>query len=165
MTPNHLYPTSVQSFSRQTRITGRAPDIAEETLTMSGVNYELMPVICMTAPKAWRSQPVYTWPTGRHLFRSLILFFGFIPIDLHCFGITEASLAGFQESSCSILMEFWRHQRQIENQGENTLITDRVEFQTRIRPLGNLLVPVYRLVFSHRHKRLLQRYGSEKKRR
>jgi hypothetical protein len=163
MAQNNLLPANVQSFSRQTRIKGRAPFIAREILTMSGVNYELMPVVKMTAPERWQAKPVYGWPTGANLFRSLILLFGFIPIDIHCFGMTEASLTGFKESSTSILMEFWRHQRQIENWGENTLITDSVEFQTRIRLLGGLLAPVYRFVFSHRHKRLLQRYGSEKK--
>ena len=147
------------TFSIQTEIKGAASQIAREILTMSSVNDEIMPIVRMTVPQNWLKRPIYEWPTGAKLFTSCLLLFGCIPFDLHQIGMAEVSLTGFNEASSSGLMRVWRHHRQIEPRGENTLASDTVEFEPRFRPLEVLLTPVYRSVFQHRHKKLTQRYG------
>lgn len=149
----------MRTFTIQTEIKGTAQQIAKEILTMPGVNYELMPIVRMTAPKEWTNRPVYEWPTRTELFNSWLLLFGYIPFDLHNFGMSVTSLVGFQESSSSLMMRTWRHHRQLEFRGKNTLVIDTVEFETRIGFLEALFVPVYRSVFQHRHRKLVQKYG------
>lgn len=134
--------------------------LAAELLSLNGVNYELMPLVKMTAPRAWRQRPVPEWPASDYLFSSVILLFGIIPVDLHRFGLLNTDKQGFSEVSTSLVMQTWRHERIIEKTGGGARVTDRVEFQPRLALLAAVLRPIYRRVFEHRHRRLRQRYGA-----
>lgn len=127
---------------------------------LRAVNTELMPLVRMTAPPAWRHRVIGEWPVGERLFASWILLFGLVPIDRHVFGLSEVwPERGFSEISTSITQRSWRHEREVvalENGG--CRVTDRVSFEPRL-PLGPLLLPVYRTVFVWRHRRLLRSYG------
>ena len=125
---------------------------------MEGVNYELMPVVRMTAPAKWLQAPIPEWSVDDYLFTSVIMLFGFIPLDLHRFGLLEVSWNGFSESSSSLVMKNWRHDRVIENLGTVVRVTDSVDFSPRLRALGPILSPLYRQVFKHRHRRLRRKY-------
>ena len=57
------------------------------TLTMSGVNAELRPLVRMTAPAPWATRPIFDWPEQKLLFTSWILLLGVLPIDRHAFSL------------------------------------------------------------------------------
>jgi len=52
-------------------------------MSMAAVNAELMPLVRMTTPASWRDCPLPQWTTGQVLFRSVILLFGVLPVDVH----------------------------------------------------------------------------------
>lgn len=126
---------------------------------MKGVNDELMPLVKMTAPSGWTSKPLSQWPVGSKLFSSIILLFGFIPVDVHTFELEKVSANGFEERSRSLSNREWRHKRTITQLGVGCLVTDEVEFSPRVRLFGAIMAPVYRAIFAHRHKRLKARFG------
>ena len=148
------------SINVQSEIDGEAKQIAPELLTMGGVNYELMPMVKMTAPEKWYKSPIYEWPESGYIFSSVILLFGFIPVDLHKFGLLDTSLEGIRESSTSLIIKSWRHDRVIEDLGKTVRVIDILEIQPKVKTLAVILAPIYEQIFKHRHKRLKQKYGA-----
>ena len=134
--------------------------VASEALCMTGVNRELFPLVRMTSPLAWRDKPLKDWPRNRQVFSSAILLFGFLPVDLHRFKLESVWDNGFEERSESVLNSEWEHRRTIDRQGMCSVVCDRVVFRSRVRILGKILLPVYRAIFRHRHRRLRARYGA-----
>lgn len=126
---------------------------------MAGVNYELLPIVRMTAPATWANRAIDDWPTGEHLFTSTLLLFSLIPIDLHRFTLLEVHDTGFRETSSSLVNAQWNHSRTLEVQETGVLVRDVVEYVPRLRFLGGLMLPIYRFVFRHRHRRLKKQYG------
>ncbi|MEQ8714323.1 MAG: hypothetical protein RIC80_14990 [Cyclobacteriaceae bacterium] len=136
------------------------PDDVDGLLTMKGVNKELSPLICMTAPSEWSSKPIFEWPTGKVLFASWILLFGILPIDRHTFFFQSIDRQrGFAESSSSFTNKLWQHRRDINRNGASCRVTDTVEFQCRLSVLAYALAPVYRIIFKHRHRVLRSYFG------
>ncbi|MDX1353280.1 MAG: hypothetical protein R3254_09730 [Thiomicrorhabdus sp.] len=87
--------------------------LSTELLHMSGVNYELFPIVKMSTPKAWAKKPISEWPIEDEVFASAVLLFCFIPIDLHRFRFQSVNDMGFKESSKSLLNVMWIHERKI----------------------------------------------------
>ena len=57
-------------------------------------------------------------------------------------------------------MRKWEHERAIESTaGGGCLIRDRVRFEPRLPLPGRWLLPLYRTVFAHRHRRLRKYFG------
>ncbi|MDO6441152.1 hypothetical protein [Marinobacter sp. 2_MG-2023] len=136
-----------------------SPEDVDGLLTMKGVNWELSPLIYMTAPSGWSCKPIFEWPTGKVLFSSWILLFGILPIDRHTFFFSSIDRQrGFMESSSSITNKVWHHRRDIRINEALPQITDTVEFQCRLPILEYVLAPVYRLIFTHRHRVLRSYY-------
>lgn len=73
------------SFEIETQLAVSSNKLARDTLNMTGVNYELWPLLKMSAPDIWQSKPITEWPTNKNLFSSNILLLGCIPIDRHYF--------------------------------------------------------------------------------
>lgn len=132
---------------------------ADAALNMRGVNYELNPLVHMTAPEPWKGRPLSQWPVNEELFSSIIFLFYVLPVDRHFFRLKEVAPFYMQEESRSLMNPVWRHTRKIEESGKGLLISDVVEFESRFAPLEVLALPLYRWVFSHRHRRLVSRYG------
>jgi len=129
-------------------------------LTMQNVNRELSPLVRMTVPPQWSDRPIYEWPVGRVLFSSWILLFGVLPIDRHTFFLQSTDRQqGFEEESRSLINNRWHHCRTIECNSASCRVTDVVEFQCRLPVLAHLLLPLYRLVFQHRHQVLKSHYN------
>ena len=147
------------NFTIASKLTCSPNQLATDAFTMRGVNYELSPLVKMTTPDKWASTPISTWPTGEELFTSVLLLLGFIPIDLHRFLLKATSANRFEECSTSLLMQQWEHTREIKPVESHIEIIDKLCFQTRVPLFGSLLLPVYKFVFSHRHRRLRKRYG------
>ena len=129
------------------------------TLTMSGVNAELRPLVKMTTPKDWANRPILDWPVNEHLFNSWILLIGILPIDRHSIyfrSITPGK--GFAEASWSAANKYWLHERSVVPTQTGCRVTDIVEYESRLPLVGHLLKPVYELVFQHRHQYLRSNY-------
>ncbi len=136
-----------------------APAAFWAATSMSSVNWELAPIVRMSAPREWQDCAIERWETGSKLFDSWILLFGFVPVDLHSFRLQEIFAdSGFQECSSSWMNKEWRHRRIALAGGQGCIVTDHVVVVGRIPLLSALLMPVYRFVFRHRHRRLRKQY-------
>jgi len=137
-----------------------APDVFWARRSMLDVNAELWPLVRMTAPVAWRARPLLTWPAGRPLFRSVILLFGCLPVDVHAFHLAQTAAGrGFVERSHSWANALWQHERTTTPTAAGCIVADTVTVQGRVPLVTALLMPLYRLVFRHRHRRLRSLYG------
>jgi len=133
------------------------------TLTLSGVNAELWPLVRMTAPAAFAQRPLQEWPERQHLFNSWILLFGVLPVDRHAFYMQSVTPGkGFVETSSSTINALWKHERTIIPLEAGCRVTDIVEYRCRLPLLGYLLKPLYKLVFWRRHRYLRSTYGGSR---
>jgi ligand-binding SRPBCC domain-containing protein len=150
----------VPGFEISSIVDSPAAEVSAGVLSMAGVNAELMPWVRMTAPAAWKDRGIDGLPTGRRLFRSVILLFGVLPIDWHHFLLETVDRHGFRERSTSLMNAHWHHDRTLEDLGDGrTRITDRLDYRSRLPGVGWLLRPVYLGIFRHRHRRLRARFG------
>jgi hypothetical protein len=129
-------------------------------LNFRGVNYELNPIVHMTAPSEWKSRSLAEAPVKEKFFSSVLLLFRFLPIDIHHIVFDQILENGFREISSSLLMKHWNHNREVEDLEQGCVLTDEISFSTRMPFLGPVMKPVYNFVFNHRHKRLIQKFGT-----
>ncbi len=128
--------------------------------SFEGVNDELMPIVRMTCPPAFRRIDPAVVPLGRPWFRSWLLLFGVLPFDWDHLRIVALEPGrGFHEDSTMLSQRRWVHRRSLEPVAGGTRVTDRIAFEPRLPFLGGLLRPVFRSVFRHRHRRLAARFG------
>src|SRR5262245_38929651 len=122
---------------------------------MEGINDELGPLLKMTSP-AGTVLSVDAVPVGQFWFRSWILFLGFLPVDYDDLTVLRLEPdRGFLERSKTSSTRVWEHERTLEPLPEGgTRLTDRIAFESRIRPLGRLQLALFRAIFNHRHRRL-----------
>ncbi|MDT8991924.1 hypothetical protein RQP54_13720 [Curvibacter sp. APW13] len=137
-----------------------APSEFWARMSMSAVNAELLPLVRMTSPSEWQHCSLERWATGKVLFRSVVLFLGFLPVDVHSMRLEHISPgSGFLERSHSWANRLWQHERTTTATAKGCVVTDTVSVEGRVPLFTALLLPVYRLVFRHRHNRLKVRYG------
>ncbi len=130
------------------------------SMSMSAVNAELLPLVRMTCPSEWQHCTLERWATGRVLFRSTILLFGFLPVDVHSLRLERIYPGqGFLERSHSWANRLWQHERTTMATPKGCVVTDTVSVQGRVPLATALMLPIYRLVFRHRHNRLRSLYG------
>ncbi len=148
-------------FSISSELAADPEQLGEELLTLAGVNRELGPFIRMTAPARWRELPIYRWPTQAPLFSSWILLFGLLPVDRHHFYLDSIQLDRFSESSSSWFNRLWHHRRTITAGERGATVTDALHYEGRVPLLDRLTLPIYRAVFTHRHRRLRGLYAAD----
>ena len=149
----------MQAFKNVVKLNSNKNQVIKSQLNFEGVNYELSPIVYMTTPKEWKSKLLLKAPVNEIIFNSVILLFKFIPIDIHRLYLAEIFGNGFKETSSSILMKYWNHNRTIENYEQGSILTDEISFKTRIPLLDIILKPIYINVFKHRHKKLKLKFG------
>lgn len=149
----------MQRFEVTTRLCVDPSQLARDTLTMEGVNYELGPLLSMSTPASWHSKPITEWPINQALFTSTIFLLGFIPIDRHQFKFDAIHQFGFHEASKSMINSEWSHERVISPDGLGSIVKDVVIYKSKLGVLGALFTPVYKAIFRHRHRRLRARYS------
>jgi hypothetical protein len=139
-----------------------APQAFWAATSMQSVNWELAPLVRMTAPPEWRDCALSQWQAGRPLFKSWILLFGILPVDLHSFRLEAIDPeGGFLEASSSWVNKAWRHERKTLAGAGQCTVVDHVRVLGRCAPLTALLMPVYKWVFRHRHARLRSKFGPQ----
>ncbi|MCE9598137.1 MAG: hypothetical protein K8S54_09245 [Spirochaetia bacterium] len=126
--------------------------LKEHSSRIAGVNREMFPIARMTVPAEYASMDLSQAQPGKKLFRSWILFLGFIPIDYDDITFTDIFPdGGFQESSTMATNRIWKHRRAIVLEQSGTRLTDLIQYEPRIYLLGLLMFPIYRLTFALRH--------------
>ena len=93
----------MQKFEMEVFLPVKPELLKKELFNMNGVNYELAPILKMSAPEQWASKTITEWPVNNEIFTSTISLFGVIPIDRHRFKLLSINSAGFVESSSSLL--------------------------------------------------------------
>lgn len=136
-------------------------DVWHKVSTMEGVNDELTPFIRMTSPNSMRRLPFTQAPLKQPLFASWLLLFGVLPFDRHQLRLDEVWEGGFRENSSSLIHRVWRHERIITANGNESMLTDTLDFEPRISVFGYILLPIVRFVFQHRHRRLKRFFATQ----
>lgn len=126
---------------------------------MKNVNAELMPFAKMTYPKEMSEIGGREVPLNTVLFKSVILLFGCIPVDLHYLRLDRLEYGtAFYENSYSLQHHYWKHTRTIVEQSGKTFMRDELHFAPRIGFIGYVLLPVYKMIFANRHKQLQKHF-------
>jgi hypothetical protein len=115
----------------------------------------------MTHPRDFTSLGDPTPTLGKPLFRSILLLFGLLPIDL--IDVTLEALEpgrGFRERSPVLSQRTWIHERFLDPLPEGVRLVDRITFEPKL-PAAKLLAPALHLVFRNRHNKLVALFGGE----
>ena len=143
------------TFSIQSKVNADKQALWQHITQMQNVNYELLPIVRMTYPADRAALNGVDVPLRTPLFTSVLLLFGFIPLDLHHLAFDKIDEGNaFYENSTTLTHKYWKHTRTLTATDGGTLVNDEVTFQPRFGLLGHLFLPVYKQVFAHRHRRL-----------
>ncbi len=137
------------------------PEELWDAQSIATINYELGPWIHMSAPAVWRGLKLKDWSGDGPLFKSWVLFLGFVPLDWHSFeSLDLSSHMQFVETSSSWINRIWRHERVVRAAPNGCEVIDKVSFTPRLPFVSTLLQPIYALVFRHRHSKLRARHAA-----
>ncbi len=119
-----------------------------------------MPYAKMTYPTSRSEIANNEVPLQQVLFKSIILLFGFIPVDLHYLRLDKIDAGtAFYENSYSLQHYYWKHTRTIIESNMKVFVRDELHFSPRISFLGYVLLPIYKMIFRNRHRQLQQYFA------
>ena len=148
------------TFTIESEINSTKEILWQHITQMKNVNAELMPYARMTYPKDMSEIAGREVPLHQTLFKSIILLFSFIPIDLHYLRLDKIDLGNaFYENSTTATHLYWKHTRTLIERGNKTLVRDEVHFLPRVAVMGNLFLPIIKIVFTNRHKNLAKAFA------
>ncbi|MFN2375009.1 MAG: hypothetical protein ABR538_00605 [Candidatus Binatia bacterium] len=148
------------SFSFETRLGAPAAQVWAHAVTMKGVNSELFPLARMSAPPSVETLDATDIVPGRRVFRSWIFALGFLPVDYDDLTFVEFEAPRrFLERSPMLTQRLWEHERVVESDGSGCRVRDSLRFEPKWPPAGRLQLPLFRLVFANRHRRLVRLFG------
>jgi ligand-binding SRPBCC domain-containing protein len=154
------------SFAITTRLPAPAEEVWRAALSEEGINHELGPWLRMTMPKSIEpGMTIEDAPLGEKLGRSWILLGKVLPVDYDDLCLVERGPGlRFLERSQLGSARHWQHEREVAPLGERECeISDRLELELRapLRAIGATRVAerIVRFLFTHRHKRLRERWG------
>lgn len=144
---------------RQSTVDAPPEEVWAGISTLHGVNQELRPFIVMREPAAMRGRTVTSLRPGERV-HCLMLAGGLIPFDRHHLGLESVTPGeGFAEESSSWLQRRWRHVRTLEAVDGGTRVTDHVTAEPRVALVAPIVERVVGALFTHRHRRLNQRFA------
>lgn len=153
-------------FEIASRVLAPADVVWETALTEQGINYELAPWARMTMPRGIPAGAgIADVPLGQPLGRSWILLGRVLPVDYDDLCLVERGPGmRFLERSTLGSARVWQHERAVVTLDERSSeLTDRVELELRapLRAIGGarLAPAIVRALFTHRHRRLRERWG------
>ena len=148
------------AFSIKSEINTTKEILWQHITQMQHVNAELMPYAKMTYPADRSKIGTQDVPLHQVLFKSVILLFGFIPVDLHYLSLDKIDAGtAFYENSYSLQHYYWKHTRTIIESDAKAYVRDELHFAPRISFLGYVLLPVYKIIFRNRHRQLQQYFA------
>ncbi len=135
--------------------------------TPFGINDELRPWLRMTTPNGLRGKTIEQVPVGRRLGRSWLFALRALPVDFDDLTLAEVGPGyRFKETSRMLAIRTWVHKRTIRDLDGGCEVHDRLTFELR-RPLAWVpgsraaVATLLRLLFRHRHARLMRWAGSD----
>jgi hypothetical protein len=145
-----------------TTVAASRREVWARVATMAGVNDELMPLVRMTHPAHLQSLADVDVQPGVVLHRCWLLAGGLVPVDRHALALERVMEGeGFDEESTSWLQRRWRHERRLYDAvGGGTVVSDRLVVVPRLKLAAPVTRGVVGVVFRHRHRRLLARFGA-----
>ena len=150
------------TFTIQSEVNTTKEILWQHITQMKNVNDELMPFAKMTYPATTSEIAGREVPLQQVLFKSVILLFGFIPIDLHYLRLDKREYGtAFYENSYSFQHHYWKHTRTIIERNGQVIVCDELHFAPRISFMGYLLLPVYKMIFNNRHKQLCKQFVND----
>jgi len=143
------------------RVSAPREEVWQRVTTPEGVNGELMPIVRMTLPRGVKRLDLDSVPVGKPIGRCWILLFGLVPIDWDDLVLERLDPpSGFLERSTMLSMRTWEHERTLEPTPDGgCVVRDRVRFEPRLPVPARALLPLYKTVFRHRHRRLRRHFG------
>jgi ligand-binding SRPBCC domain-containing protein len=153
-------------FELSTRLPATAERVWDHVTSIDGIKFEMAPWLTMTVPRGLDASEFGerfrngTLPMPAALGRSWVLLFGVVPFDWDDMVLVE--LEGgrrFLERSSMLSLRVWEHERIVSPDGDGSLVTDRLAWETRGRMMKPLAFRIVRAIFSHRHRRLIERFG------
>jgi ligand-binding SRPBCC domain-containing protein len=154
------------TYEITTRLAAPAERVWASALSEEGINYELGPWLRMTMPKGVADgATIDDVPVGEKLGRSWILFARFVPVEYDDLCLAERGPGlRFLERSQLGSARSWQHEREIVAVDGGCEITDRLELEPRapLRAIGGarMAAGIVRRIFTHRHRRLAERWGA-----
>ena len=154
-------------FEVMTRLSADAARVWEHATSIEGIKFEMAPWMTMTVPRAAEEGSFAerfrdgTLPMPSALGRSWVLLLGVVPFDWDDMVLVELERGRrFLERSSMLSLRVWEHERVVEPVAEGSLVTDRLAWETRSPKMRTLAPRVVRAIFSHRHRRLVERFGA-----
>ncbi|MDQ3729200.1 MAG: hypothetical protein M3355_06375 [Actinomycetota bacterium] len=155
------------TFEITTALAAPAERVWAGAVDPDGINFELGPWVSMTMPKGIEpGMTISDAPIGEILGRSWIRVMRFLPVDYDDLCLVERGPGmRFLERSKLGSASSWQHEREVVPTGDATCeITDRLEIEVRapLRAIGgSRLAPrIVKALFTHRHNRLAERWGT-----
>ena len=147
-------------MQRTTLVAAPAERVWEQVTTIEGVNEELRPWLRMTVPRGARGMSLEDVELGRRAGRSWLLLGGVLPVDYDDVTLVERGPGmRFLERSPLGSMRSWQHERLVEPAGEGACeVTDRLEFEPRLRAARRPARAIVERLFAHRHRRLADHF-------
>lgn len=152
-----------RAFELSTQLEAPVVQVWSCVTDFNGINAEMRPLLRMTVPREWTNLTLEQVRLGERLFRSWLLLFGVLPIDFDDLAIAQVGPGyRFVERSRMLSASLWEHERLVESTTPGTcLVTDRVRFTPRWKPLGFVLGQFVPIFCVHRHRRLRQTFGGK----
>lgn len=148
------------TFSIESKINSTRTEVWPHITNMANVNVELAPYVKMTYPKDKSALNDAAVPISETSFTSVILLFGFIPVDFHQLKFDKIEPGhAFYENSTTLMHKYWKHTRSINEKDEGIWVKDEVHFLPRLPLVGYLMLPLYRHIFANRHRKLQTTFG------
>ncbi len=127
--------------------------------TFAGINDEMRPLMRMTAPREVREAGLSAVTLGERVCRSWILAGGVLPVEYDDLVLVELEEGRFLERSTMLTQAVWEHERTVASHPDGSLVTDRVAFTPRRGVPSGLIARMVGFTFTHRHRRLQQRFS------
>ena len=153
------------TFEITTRLAAPAESVWAAARTEAGINHELSPWLRMTMPRGLQGgMSIDDAPLGEKLGRSWILLARVVPVDYDDLCLVERGPGmRFLERSQLGSARRWQHEREVRSTADGCAVTDRLEVDLRapLRAIGGgvLARRIVRVLFTHRHRRLAERWG------
>ena len=123
--------------------------------TPAGINHELRPWMRMSVPPGFDGLEPESVELGVPIGRSWVFLLGVIPFEYDDVTLVELEPGRrFLERSPMLSQRTWQHERIVEPAEGGSRVTDRIRMEPRLGLPARPLVPAFRAVFRHRHRRL-----------
>ena len=142
-------------FEVSSQVAAPPEKVWERIITPEGINHELRPWMRMTVPSGFTGLDPESVELGVPIGRSWVFLFGVIPFEYDDVTLVELEPGRrFLERSPMLSQRTWQHERIVEPAEGGSRVTDRIRMEPRLGLPARPLVPVFRAMFRHRHRRL-----------